>query len=133
MVKTALSGSVAFVSVVLTTVGLSAGCSSSSLGPPNGSSCNVDTDCASMCCVAGFDTDANAATAKVCSEPTACQDASMPSGGDSGEDSTATDSSAVDSSTGSDTGTAADSGTPAETGSGSGGDTGSPQDSGAGG
>jgi hypothetical protein len=128
MVHRALSGSVAFVSVVLTTAGLSASCSSSSLGPPNGSSCSVNTDCASSCCVAGYDSDSGSATPKVCSEPAACQDASVPPGDDSGEDS----STPQDSSAGADSGTAADTSPGADSAM-QGGDTGTPQDSGGGG
>jgi len=127
MVKRALSGSLAFASVVLTTLALSGGCSSSSLGPPNGSSCNSNSDCASSCCVAGYDGDSGSATPKVCSEPSACQDASIPSGDDSGEDST----SPQETSTGGDSGTAADTSAGADSAMQA--DTGTPQDSGGGG
>ena len=132
MMQRALSGSLALAVVVMTTIGLSAGCSSSSLGPANGTSCNVDSDCASNCCAAGFDADAMMATSKICSEPTACQDGSVPPGNDSGTDATEGDSNPgaetstlVDSST-ADTGSVEDS----STGSG---DTGSPGDAGGGG
>lgn len=118
MVQRALFGSLAFAFVVLTGLALSAGCSSSSLGPPNGSSCNSNSDCASSCCVAGYDSDSGSATPKVCSEPTACQDASIPPGNDSGEDSSTPQESSTgaDSGTAADTSVGADSSMPADTG-----------------
>jgi len=133
MMQRALSGSLALAVVVMTTIGLSGGCGSSSLGPANGTSCNVDSDCASSCCAAGFDADAMMATSKICSEPTACQDGSVPPGNDSGTDATESDSNpGAETSTPTDSSTAADTGSVEDSSTGAG-DTGSPHDSGGGG
>ena len=96
-----LSTSLSLAATVVATLVLSADCSSSSLGPANGSSCDVNGDCASNCCLAGGYPPQAGASAKVCSEPAGCsgQDASMASlDSASGEDAAA-ESSTVDSGT----------------------------------
>jgi hypothetical protein len=106
----------------------SANCSSSSLGPANGSSCNVNSDCASSCCLTGGYPPQAGSSAKVCSEPAGCsgEDSSVSSGDSSmaGETGTMDSSSPVESSAPVDSGTGTvDSSTGSE-------DTGAPHDSG---
>jgi hypothetical protein len=112
-----LSASLSLAAMVACTFAFSANCSSSSLGPANGASCQVNSDCASNCCVAGGYPAQAGASAKVCTEPTGCsgQDSSVSSGDSSmvedsaGETGTGDSSSTVDSST-------VDSGAAGETG-----------------
>jgi hypothetical protein len=74
-----LSASLSLAAMVACVFAFSASCSSSSLGPANGASCQVNSDCASNCCVAGGYPAQAGNVAKVCTEPTGCsgQDSSV--------------------------------------------------------
>jgi hypothetical protein len=114
LVNRKLSASLSLAAMVAATFAFSANCSSSSLGPANGSSCNVNSDCASNCCVAGGYPAQAGDTAKVCAEPTGCsgQDSSVSSGDSSMAEETGTDTGTggMDSSTPIDSSSPVDSG-----------------------
>ena len=62
----------AFVAAVACGCALSTSCSSSTNGPVNGTSCQVNGDCASGCCLpGGYPTDPTS-PARVCTEPNGC-------------------------------------------------------------
>jgi hypothetical protein len=96
-----LSATLSLAAMVVATLALSANCSSSSLGPANGSSCDQNGDCASNCCLAGGYPPQAGASAKVCSEPAGCsgQDASVASGDSASSEDAAAETGPVDSGT----------------------------------
>jgi hypothetical protein len=131
-VNRGLCRSLSLAAILAATFAFSANCSSSSLGPANGSSCNVNSDCASNCCLAGgYPSEGGTDYAKVCTEPAGCagEDSST-----SASDSSTQDSTAADTGSGQDSSTPIESGTPdtgtAEQDSSSPEDTGAPKDSG---
>jgi hypothetical protein len=109
-VNRGLCRSLTLAAMLAATFAFSANCSSSSLGPANGSSCNVNGDCASNCCLAGGYPPEAGDFAKVCTEPAGCagQDSSTPVG----DSSTSQDSAAADTGSGSDSSSPVDSSTP---------------------
>ena len=115
------------VTIACGTTVLTTQCSNNTLGPSNGSTCQVNSDCASNCCLSGGYPNDPSAPAKVCTEPAGCyeQDGSM-SSEDSGSDSASpVESGAVD------TGSPVDSGSPGDSSAPK--DSASPVDSSAGG
>jgi hypothetical protein len=108
LVNRKLSASLSLAAMVVATFAFSANCSSSSLGPANGSSCSVNSDCASNCCVAGGYPAQAGDLAKVCTEPSGCsgQDSST----SSGDSSMAVETGAMDSSSPVDSSSSVDSG-----------------------